>query len=262
MRLSFCLIWKTSLKNEYTSKEGILIFIGDFNIDLSKNNFYSEKLRKLILENGLYQNVKNFTRVTNQSSTIIDLLITNNKNLKPQVHMTPKITDHNIITLEVDIKEDKENIIKFYRDYKNFDELKFQMDLMDTEWDRNSTDIDKLADTLIDSISIMVNKYASLKQKIIKKQWADKQWWTVDIDLNIQERDQLYRRAVITKSNEDFNEYRMQRNKVVNMIRQQKSIYYNTEIDLNKNNSTQMWKTIKKIIGGKTKNQEFILKTL
>ena len=161
---------------EYTSKEGILIFIGDFNIDLSKNNFYSEKLRKLIKENGLYQNVKNFTRVTNQSSTIIDLLITNNKNLKPQVHMTPKITDHNIITLEVDIKEDKENIIKFYRDYKNFDELKFQMDLMDTEWDRNSTDIDKLADTLIDSISIMVNKYAPFKQKIIKKQWADKQW--------------------------------------------------------------------------------------
>ena len=60
----------------------------------------------------------------------------------------------------------------------------------------------------------MVNKYAPLKQKIINKQWQ-----TVDIDLNIQERDQLYRRTVITKSNEDFNEYRMQRNKVVNMIR-------------------------------------------
>ena len=64
-----------------------------------------------------------------------------------------------------------------------------------------------------------VNKYAPLKQKIEKK-WADKQW------------------CVITKSNEDFNEYKMQRNKVVNMIRQQKHIYYNTEINLNKNNPT------------------------
>ena len=238
---------------EYASKEGTLICIGDFNIDMSKNTYYSERFRKLILENGLYQNVNNFTRVTTQSSTIIDLLITNNKHLKPQVHMTPKITDHSIITTNVDIMGDNDNIVKFYRDYKNVDELKFQVDLMDTKWNTNCTDIDTLADTLVESISILLNQYAPLKQKTIKKQWADKQWWTIEIDLNIQKRDQLYRRATITKSDQDFNEYRTQRNKVVNMIRQQKSIYYNSKIDLNKGNSTEMWKTIKKLIGGKAK---------
>lgn len=79
---------------EYSSKEGIFVLIGDYNIDMSKNTYYSNKFNKLISENGLYQNVSNFTRITANTSTIIDLLITNDKHLISDIHVTPKITNH------------------------------------------------------------------------------------------------------------------------------------------------------------------------
>lgn len=237
---------------EYCCKKGTLLIIGDYNIDMSKNSFYSEKLKKLISQNGLYQSVSGFTRITNQSSTIIDLLVTNNKNLIPQIHQTPKISDHCIITVDLMINTKKADVVRTYRDYSHFDTLNFQLDLMDTEWNRDSTDVNVLAEQLVGGMMRTLNKYAPKKEKVTKSKWIDKKWWTLDIEMNIKKRDQLYRKAVITKDNGDFTEYKMQRNRVVDLIRRQKTNYYNTKIDMNKNNSKEMWKTIKKLVGGKS----------
>lgn len=55
---------------------GVLILIGDFNIDLATNSFYADKLNSLIEKYGLYQTVQNYTRITKVSATKIDLILT------------------------------------------------------------------------------------------------------------------------------------------------------------------------------------------
>lgn len=52
----------------------VCIVIGDFNIDLSLDAFYSNKLRNTMLCLGLKQYVCEPTRVTVNSRTLIDLV--------------------------------------------------------------------------------------------------------------------------------------------------------------------------------------------
>lgn len=52
---------------------GHVIVLGDFNIDVSKSNQYTKRLLKNMTNLGLKQYVSDYTRVTEQSKTIIDL---------------------------------------------------------------------------------------------------------------------------------------------------------------------------------------------
>lgn len=74
---------------ENINLNAIFIMLGDFNIDLNMDSFYSNRLTSLINKFGLYQLVDQCTRITQNSSTKIDLLLTNKKEIKHEVHLTP-----------------------------------------------------------------------------------------------------------------------------------------------------------------------------
>lgn len=233
---------------EFSSESGLLVVVGDFNIDLSKDNFYSNKLKDIITKNGLYQKVDTFTRITKNSATMIDLLITNNKELKHKVHHTPKIVDHSIIAVNMTSQEKPEAYRKTYRNFATFSELSFQLELMDSDWTTSSSDTNLLAEQFVDSVKKILDKHAPIQTKEIGKNRADKKWWTTAIGEKIADRDMLYRRAIITNSEEDWSNFKKHRNAVLQLIRKQKHIYYQEKIDNVKNNSTEMWKTLKQLM--------------
>ena len=76
-----------------------LLVIGNYNINMELNTFSKKKLMQCINRLGLYQIIKEFTRVTQESSTLIDLVVTNNKYLLYEVHLTPRISNHSIVTI-------------------------------------------------------------------------------------------------------------------------------------------------------------------
>lgn len=47
-------------------------------------------------EFSTYQQIDKFTRITKYSETMIDLIITNSKEIKFKTHRTPKVTDQGI----------------------------------------------------------------------------------------------------------------------------------------------------------------------
>ena len=53
-----------------------LYVMGDLNIDISQNSFYKGKLLKLMKNVGLNQKVRDYTRIRENSKTIIDLVFT------------------------------------------------------------------------------------------------------------------------------------------------------------------------------------------
>lgn len=233
---------------ECSTKDGVVIIVGDFNINIARNTYYSKKLQNIINMNGLYQLMKTFTRVTNQSSTIIDLLITNDKEIPFCLHHTPKISDHAITTVKIATDDFKENFTKVSRDYKNFNEIQFQLDLMETYWMPNCTDTNLLSEILVNNIILTLNKHAPIVEKQIICKWASKDWWTREIGEQMNIRDQLYRKAIITQQIEDWDTYKRYRNMVVSLIRREKRKYYEERIDESKSNSTEMWKTIKQLV--------------
>lgn len=241
---------------EYYSFMGTIIIIGDFNINMAVNSFYKDKLCQSIDRLGLHQIMNSFTRVTNSSSSMIDLLITNKKDLQFKIHLTPRISDHSIIS--INIEQNKPHIVqqKIINDYKNFNETEFQFDLMDAEWLGNCTSINNIADNFTKQIKTILQKHAPCKIISIKSTFALKAWWSEEIKNKIYERDCLYKRAVITKEFDDWNNYKKKRNEVVSEIRQQKKLYYKNEIDDCRGDAKVMWKTLKELIKGKEINKK------
>lgn len=75
------------------------LICGDFNIDLYKSA-YAKKMKTTIKELNLKQKVNKPTRVTNNTSTLIDFVLTNDNNIKVTVMNTDKISDHMTILVE------------------------------------------------------------------------------------------------------------------------------------------------------------------
>lgn len=130
------------LVNRLDVGNSTLIIIGDFNVNIAVNTFYKTKLLECINRLGLYQIMNQFTRVTKDSSTMIDLIVTNNRKVQYGVFLTPKITDHSIIAVYLQESHEKKGYFKSVRQFKKFIDLDFQLDLMKVEWDSIITNVD------------------------------------------------------------------------------------------------------------------------
>lgn len=228
--------------------DGIFILLGDFNIDLASNAFYANKMDGVINKHGFYQLITEYTRITERSKTKIDLLISNKKDIQHKVHLTPKITDHSIISVYLNEQNIETSKTKSFRDYRNMDIMAYQLKLLEMIWQTNSSSTSTLADNLTENLIIALDEYAPKQNKNIKAKWANKLWWNEEIMIEMKERDKLYKRAILTKIDQDWENFKQKRNKVVTLIRTAKITYYNKKIDETKNNSTEMWKTLKGLI--------------
>lgn len=68
------------------------------NFDWAKDNIYKNKVSNIIA-NGLKQFVKDYTRVTKNSKTIIDYVITNSNKVDVKIKSNNKIADHEAINI-------------------------------------------------------------------------------------------------------------------------------------------------------------------
>lgn len=230
------------------------IIIGDFNIDMSSNTFYQKRLSQIITENGLKQLINEATRITNNSATLIDLLITNCEDIAFKVNHSPKITDHAFLTINLQIPDrGHDKTTRLIRSFKNYDETIFQRQLINTNWNNSITDVNILAKNLINTIIGCLDTICPITEIVLPTKYADNKWITEDILRVMRERDNAYEAARIENSNDNWNVYKEKRNKVTSMIRKQKQNYYEQKIDNCKNDSKLMWKTLKQIT--KEKNQ-------
>jgi hypothetical protein len=72
---------------------------------------------------------------------------------------------------------------------------------------------------------------------------------TSEIKKLLFDRDKKKRRAMITKLNADWDEYKASRNKVNIALRHAKADYYRNKIATLNNNPKEAWKTINSLLG-------------
>ena len=222
------------------------LVIGDFNIDIGNVSTYSNRIRNIIQFNGFKQSVSNPTRVTSTTSTTIDLVITNNFNINANVLTTPRITDHYIISIRLDItnmQDDSE--LRWVRDKIDYDKLNNK--LIECNWMYENTDISTLYKNFYNNIVNALNFVAPLNRKVVLYN-NSKPWINSKVVKSFKERDRSYKKYMISRNIEDWVAYKSFRNKTTNLIREEKHKYFENKIDNCKQNSLDMWKTLKSII--------------
>lgn len=240
--------------DDYFGISNRCIFVGDVNINyLDQNNFYTRKVKELIMRYGISQVINEYTRCTNISSTLIDYVLTNNEGLCVNIHNVPKITDHAIISINLNNGANlKVNNNFMYRKLNDDVFHNINLELISQAWNLDSTDVNVVYRDIVDKCSVVLNNLAPVI--VANNKGNQVPWYNTEIKNKSLERDTAYKNY--KKSNNAaekdilWNIYKAKRNEVVNLHKNKKREYFENKIDKNKNDPKEMWKVIKTIIKG------------
>ena len=205
-----------------------IYLMGDINRDLLNNQIkhvWTEYMEPF----GLTQLVSEATRVTCDSSTLIDHIYTNcPENVNSLNVPNVGLSDHFPIffTRKMHVKPPKsKHFTIHYRSFNNFGEGKFNEDLQAVPWDtiKLFDDTDDVTEAWLDLFLQVVDKHIPIKQHRVKHK-TQPQWISPEIINAMKCRDRH-------KSIGNDNEYKFWRNKVIKMIQIAKKVQYQTFID-------------------------------
>ena len=233
----------------------IILVVGDLNIDCDKPNTQLSLIENLF---GLTQLVTEHTRVTNNSSSLIYLILTTN----PEYHLKTNVfiltlSDHYLVytvLLNRAVKSDTQahRQIRF-RNYNKFVlsdfiyDVRYELLSFDVN---NFTHIDEACMSWKNCFDVISNRHTPIKKSRFKKRSS--RWVNGKILKLIYKRDYLHKQAILLKSNRLMNEYRQLRNDIHKKIGKLKKITINLEMQGNPN---ALWKELAELTACKHKSQ-------
>lgn len=232
-------------------------FLGDLNIDwLSKTCPLKRRLLVVVNACNLSQLVNLPTRVScnisgSASSTCIDHIYTNSKELCPKTYSIPVgFSDHNIVAIIRKTKLTKAGPrILFQRSYKSFNETAFINDIKELSWERiyatHNTDI--ALELFNEMVLKVINEHAPLRKFTAKRKSAP--WFDDELKTSMTQRDNFKALAVQTKDPVDWVNYKTSRNRVTKLNRLKKKTYFENKLLEHKNNGRKLWATCNSILG-------------
>lgn len=235
-----------------------ILIMGDFNLNFKSDEYYVNKLKESLKILGLSQLIEQPTRCTDKSSTIIDLVISN-FNVCSKVHDVPKISDHSIITVKMTNMKvpNFNNSKKYFRALSNeaFENINYAM--IDTNWLQilTSTNINFIVDEIINNCTNIINQFAPLQTVSVRGN--DLPWYDCELRRASKAKNLAYlnfRKSVNEGERKlKWDEYKLKRNAFVNLSKEKKEKYYFDKIDMHRNNSKMMWKTLKNLVNNEKK---------
>ena len=235
-----------------------IILMGDLNFNYVLNEHLSScPVHYIESAYELTQLVDKPTRVTQSSSTLIDLILSS----MPQQHECTRVlpvslSDHYLVYTILRWKSKKpgcHNTIKF-RDFKNFESCKFIDDLQQatpiTQYTTQESFLHDWEDFKNKFIRIS-NTHAPMVSRRLKQRCNP--WITPDIVKIMYKRDFVKSKLDNLKTAELASEYRKLRNLVTKEIRRAKRSYYDNEFTQALSSPKQTWKLINKVTGSSSK---------
>ncbi|XP_068200651.1 uncharacterized protein [Palaemon carinicauda] len=246
---------RDSLRDVVLRNKPIFIF-GDFNDDLLKAG---NKMAGLIDSVKLDQLIDRPTRVTSNSSTLIDLFITNNKTMVTKLEILPgPIADHEAISILVNMKKLKRSpIYKTFRCLRNYSQNTYCNLLLNEVNTLNTIlhtdDVSIQVNTLTNVMNLCIDTCAPIVTRQLLRPPAP--WISEQIRSAIKERDQTQSSLKQDPYNELLREnYRDKKKTVELVIDASRKEYYNNEFKKNINDISATWKTAKKMLSNVTNN--------
>ena len=167
---------------DYENKETILT--RDLNCNYLVYS-YRKEIKEILYRNK--QLIKQPTRITGTSKTLIDIICSNNERTASDTIIKPSaISDHDLIGINRKMNCQKYIPQKlFTRDYKNHDENAFRRELSLTDWNFlfSNNDFNLSWNAFKDKLLQLVNVHAPITEKMIRGKPAA--WLTIDIKVAI-----------------------------------------------------------------------------
>ena len=250
-----------SVLDDLSVDKSNILLLGDFNVNLlptsidAKSNEFLTSLETI----GLDQIVTSPTRITKDSSSLIDHIYTNISNFKMHSGLIETdISDHFpvFVALECPFNVDKNGPKKkTARSYRAYDKDLFTEDLAKIDWSKvyRCIDVDNSYLTFNNLFKEACDKHAPFKTITIgrKKNAPRKPWVTPSIVKSIRKKHKLY--SAYRTSNFDevhAKKYKKYRNILGTVLKNAKRMYYSKLFDDNKNDSGKTWKTINELLNG------------
>ena len=236
--------------------DAVCSILGDFNVDLLSDTPDARNLTSPLNNYGLTQVITEATRVTQNSSTLIDHIYVSDETLLSQpAVLSTNLSDHfsTKITFNGKIKSKTHRSIK-YRPCASFDKNDFLTDLAYVPW--HITEVfedpgDALGAWLNLFLDVLDN-HAPLREKRVKFAKFPG-WWTPEITEAIRLRD-------ATNKADELDLYRTRRNNVTSLIRKAKSDFYCSLLDKGKTAVSAFWKHFREVLPAKLQPAPFELR--
>ena len=228
------------------------ILLGDFNTNVSCSSVCPllTAFRNFIDMFSFTQLIHNYTRVCSSTSTTIDLIMVSDPDKISQSGVIDtSLSDHNMIFCTRKVFKTfvgtHNNITS--RSLKNYSREDFQANLLHTDWScvllcDNACKAWELFKNLFVSV---INNVAPVKQVRIKQRTEP--WIDSDILHAINLRDNAFTRYRKDKSVDNFNTFKVLRNKAQSMIKSAKKGFFTETLELHKNDSKSLWTILKNL---------------
>ena len=230
-----------------------VIIAGDMNARFGSNSFESENIDDVL-------NMCNLTRIpysntfhTAISDSNLDVIASNCHSLLQQFGQCPAsgFSNHDLIyaVFSLNVPKYTPKLIT-YRDFSKFDSDAFIADANDITWHVivETNDIDEKVDVFSSLLTGLYDKHAPLKT--VRAKHPPVPWMTVDIKRLIKDRDLARRRHIKTKHLDDYEAYRILRNRTKQSIRNAKIKFTHNLFNTSKSPST-LWSAVRSLGIGK-----------
>ena len=237
------------------SRANDIIVLGDFNFNML-NHQSSSKISSLCQQLGLFQLIKEPTHFTENTSSLIDIMLVNNTNSLIQSGVSDPFLNQQVryhCPIYGIFKYTKPKITSYKRIIWNYDKgdydlLRHNASLI--HWSTlENDDLDTYTKQITDKILELTKQAIPNKHVTIKP--SEPNWITSFIKRKIRSRKRAYRKARRSNRPNLWEKFKKLRNEVVSLIRsakqeQQKKIA--NKLVLENLSPRDMWKTLKSII--------------
>ena len=210
----------------YLGQVKAIIFTGDFNAD--PNTASGRKLSSFANVNAFTLHIKEPTRITDRSSSILDQFVSNIPEFVQNCEVdTPLLTnDHCTVSITLRFKISKiqpiERLIWQYK-YADFEGLNYALQNANWEPCFEQLNVDVACAKWNEIFLNLVRQY--IPNKVIKIRIDDKPWYNSDLRKLSGEKNKVHRKAKRTNSPGDWDSFRRIRNQYTEMIREAASAY-------------------------------------
>ena len=238
------------LKSKKVPRSSILL--GDFNVDYQLRSTAKSRLQTLARAFSLEQLITSATRITQSSKSTINLIFANNiHRVVASGVYSLGISDHSLIfcVIEAGVAKSGGNYRDInYRCYKNYNQHNFKYDLENVDWSfmDSVSDINNTVNNWCNKFSEIADKHAPIKTRRAKCTNRSP-WITPELTDLMHERDYHQKQAHKTNLEYHWQQFRELRNLVNNQIKLAKSKYYQDSVNANKNNPSNLWKTLNEL---------------
>ena len=253
-QVGFIRFLSDAISNAQNFENQEVYILGDININLIPHGRLIPNgvraYREFCSLHGLTQIIKDPTRITENTSTLLDHILTNSCEKVSQFGVLDiGLSDHQMIFCTRKILKLKTGMKTFIdvRSWKNYNQEILNQKLSEIDYPDYSQfeDINIAYADFIEKTMEVIDKIAPMKKVCIRNN--SEEWIDGEILDGIRNRDKLFKKFKKTRSHADHLNFKKIRNHLQELIKKKKRNYVEYKLNENLKKPKQLWKSLKSL---------------